>query len=988
MKSLKRFPHFETVKPNLAQSDYVVPEVGVAGSVVQGTNQQRLEWPNEDWVVQPLTWRPRTLYLHGSGIVCDSHLKGEAADTNVSDRVFAYLSEAPFVPDRELKVILLGNGRSGKSSFANALKNQLFSKEEATTHGIKLWTIEDFPLLPTDDEDHSEGSKSVRLNIWDFAGQDLYHGTHRLFLQEKAIYIVCHSNPEYPGADEETDVFEKVAAESEKRITGAGDRPRRPVYWYQMIRSLLGSDRTEVRPQILFLHTKTDRAEEHSYLEDPPAGYSWHTFSAPGYVVAMQLRQKLDQGVSLDIALGQIAIEPGIRVQIAQVNDPKSWIEDQLENMELIKRWIQQQASRLLGNTESHQIPESAMKVKEAIRLKILENSAAYEKHENDRFNGTPYRKWGKATETLQYQSPHPKISRKEFDDLVAKHCGRWYMNRPELLLDWFHQSGFIYYDPKNLPNDILIDQRWAIHGIYTLFDRSGTPNLMDEVRRSGGQIPISALISRWEKHTTAYAAEDQKLFLQFMISCGMAYVVLTEEESLLNQKILAFPSLFPDKAEVWKVHKNRSVLRERFNIEIPDCSESEVRTVLARLGQRWSRRMEPYRWGCCRISPLVERSEFQLDWLEDPAESDCYVFPLHLSFLGEKDGVTESFVQETLFGVLGQSRGLTQEQLLATWPAEQRSEVQEGVLPKEVERNLQVGIAIAVSYAGPNRTRRSPSRILEDENYWLGEVPKRLCLKIRDAVRNGKQSAQGESIPGVSEIYFYDADDREERPEAMVASLTKGDLFIAFVSRKYLHSPYCMVEIYEVFRNNNRSLPNGKVLIIDVMLGGNAAVGGNFRRQRFRVSEWCQYWNRKWKVWFKVADYVATKKLSRKFKTASARTSKDQQAMEILSDPNLTFEIEKIRSAFLEEQHRSYSAWKDAIRVEQTKPILADLGSHIRENSVAISIDIPSGIFDFNDVEACNIIGGQVNIAFEAVKRLCEKAACGWSGFPQIPRR
>jgi internalin A len=30
----------------------------------------------------------------------------------------------------------------------------------------------------------------VRLNLWDFGGQEIYHGTHTLFLQGQAVFLV------------------------------------------------------------------------------------------------------------------------------------------------------------------------------------------------------------------------------------------------------------------------------------------------------------------------------------------------------------------------------------------------------------------------------------------------------------------------------------------------------------------------------------------------------------------------------------------------------------------------------------------------------------------------------------------------------------------------------------------------------------------------------------------------------------------------------
>ena len=50
-----------------------------------------------------------------------------------------------------------------------------------STHGIQLnektMELEDF-------------AEPVRLNLWDFGGQEVYHGSHALFLQGQAVFLI------------------------------------------------------------------------------------------------------------------------------------------------------------------------------------------------------------------------------------------------------------------------------------------------------------------------------------------------------------------------------------------------------------------------------------------------------------------------------------------------------------------------------------------------------------------------------------------------------------------------------------------------------------------------------------------------------------------------------------------------------------------------------------------------------------------------------
>lgn len=125
----------------------------------------------------------------------------------------------------ETKLLLVGNGEVGKTTLRKKLLNpQLKIKVgmEPTTHGISLnqWKLScTFPLREpyvsfdyfTDEDDYDYGEisyidkkrnniisinsaenafkRNVKLNIWDFGGQEIYHATHQFFLTKRSIYL-------------------------------------------------------------------------------------------------------------------------------------------------------------------------------------------------------------------------------------------------------------------------------------------------------------------------------------------------------------------------------------------------------------------------------------------------------------------------------------------------------------------------------------------------------------------------------------------------------------------------------------------------------------------------------------------------------------------------------------------------------------------------------------------------------------------------------
>jgi internalin A len=84
----------------------------------------------------------------------------------------------------ELKLIIVGQGSVGKTSLVNQVLYGLF-EYQGKTEGISItqWQVDD--LLRTDKD-----QKSIRLNIWDFGGQEIMHATHQFFLTKRSLYLL------------------------------------------------------------------------------------------------------------------------------------------------------------------------------------------------------------------------------------------------------------------------------------------------------------------------------------------------------------------------------------------------------------------------------------------------------------------------------------------------------------------------------------------------------------------------------------------------------------------------------------------------------------------------------------------------------------------------------------------------------------------------------------------------------------------------------
>lgn len=82
-------------------------------------------------------------------------------------------------PLHEAKVILVGQGSVGKTSIVHRLLDNSYNPVESKTRGIEIrhWTL-------------AVDNISIRLNVWDFGGQEIMHATHQFFLTERSLYLL------------------------------------------------------------------------------------------------------------------------------------------------------------------------------------------------------------------------------------------------------------------------------------------------------------------------------------------------------------------------------------------------------------------------------------------------------------------------------------------------------------------------------------------------------------------------------------------------------------------------------------------------------------------------------------------------------------------------------------------------------------------------------------------------------------------------------
>ncbi|MEG3989361.1 leucine-rich repeat protein [Microcoleus sp. S28C3] len=125
------------------------------------------------------------LDLRDNPLPISPEVLGDKEDPGTPAAIFNYLRQlrsGEVLPLNEAKVLLVGQGSVGKTSLINRLTDNKYNPNEPQTDGLN---ITDWKIIVN--------TKPVKLNVWDFGGQEIYHATHQFFLTKRSLYLlVCN----------------------------------------------------------------------------------------------------------------------------------------------------------------------------------------------------------------------------------------------------------------------------------------------------------------------------------------------------------------------------------------------------------------------------------------------------------------------------------------------------------------------------------------------------------------------------------------------------------------------------------------------------------------------------------------------------------------------------------------------------------------------------------------------------------------------------
>lgn len=225
---------------------------------------------------------------------------------------------------QEAKLLILGEGGTGKTTFARKIQDchaPMPDQEEDTTRGIN---IEQYHLK-------TPGQEDFCMNIWDFGGQAIYHSTHQFFLSKRSLYVLI-----LDGRIEEN-----------------------PHYWLQ-VQQLLGKDsplllvlnkKGEIRQDIALQELRGDYQnlkelyelslkEDYPQIEKLSQAVEYHIRNLPHFLrgeklpkLWVDIRQKIEERAAIDPYIDQKAFRKICKDAGIAERDRQDFLDDYLHDL-------------------------------------------------------------------------------------------------------------------------------------------------------------------------------------------------------------------------------------------------------------------------------------------------------------------------------------------------------------------------------------------------------------------------------------------------------------------------------------------------------------------------------------------------------------------------------------------------------------------------------------------------------------------------------
>ncbi|TDO96732.1 COR domain-containing protein [Marinomonas balearica] len=594
---------------------------------------------------------------------------------------------------KSLKVMLLGNGRIGKTQLARRLRNEQFDEKVPSTQGIQLHTIDCTSLL-----DRPE----LSIQTWDFGGQDVYLSTHNLFIDKRAVYLLLW-HPDTENTEQVT--CEQILI-----------RNKPLSYWLAYLRSLVGKD-----ANILLCQAQCDTPDLDCQAPIPFPNPFTRLQSTP-------TSAKTDEGLETFLPLFKRRLD----YQIQQNGDvwlPNGWI-------------------------------------------------AVIDKLSDLREGGTK------------------QIAFSEFETL----CKDDKISVPLSLANYLHQSGSVFFKQGHFNNGIILDQEWALQGVYLLLDRKeALPDLKDR----NGEFSASTLERLLWKDNQA--KQDHSLFLDMMQQCDVCFEI--DEDRYIA------PDALPNKSDItnqinaiWQDAESEIELEIRYDF----LHDATQRSILSNIGSNAKKGACYWRYGCCyydsehKVKVALECHEVpESGYTQEDIDNFRRPGLVKISITGEHaqkylKHLTESIIESHHFG------NKPEVKWVKGHISEERSDTDFKLRANSNEEPFsQIGLA-----AEPPKTK--PSVYFSYAWGSAGEEHQDICDEIYQKI---------DSDPALDVHRDKNSMNQGDSIDAFERYIARADFIVLLVSHKSLYSSHCMKELAHMYHQCQRQQNEFISKVIPVIL-------------------------------------------------------------------------------------------------------------------------------------------------------------------------
>ena len=685
-----------------------------------------------------------------------------------------------------LKVLLIGNGRVGKTTLVRRLMGLPADEKQKSTHAIQFQSLEWDDFRPKD----ATADTRLTVNLWDFGGQDLYHNTHRIFFQGASVFLVLWSvsKPEIPQDEREENVHRPLS------------------YWLDQVLSV------NPEARILVVRTRADQ---------DPGIHDWK-----------------DQD--------QVEHRHRGLKQVTAVEAFNGWGEaDEAtfkQQLRAVREAILEVASEQLGSTEKRAMPGGWVAV--ANHLVAIQRGNTKRLEAEKRLEDTVW--------TLE-----------RFLMLVNEKCRRGDGtpsedgNKPEPLLEWLNAAGYLFRDPRRLPDRLIIDQRWAVMAIYTLFWRKDGKKtlLLDKIELNSGRITGAELFEDgWGSQ--GFTVLERQLFLEYMLSCDLLVEVESGTHREDRSPLYWIPQHLPPAEHRVARLRRRDVLERRgdevlrFEVEDPLLGNGVMSAVIVHFLRRFGLAADAWRWGV-GFEMHEPDGRAMIEWRE--SDKGGFGGRLSVQVAGAAEGVAliheavKKALEEAsggaswMTGIPAPSRSLDDSQIRQRLIEGKRFQIGDKSRPVAGFPDLGEGVGeprvvltVGISLAGSRNVQLTQPEEAQLGGQLLGKINHVAGLELAATQLREELDRRGQYWRFKVKVYLERESHGSHDVRALTSELCHCKFGAIFLSAKYLFSEGCMPELVGMFRHHTGGFPQERYRLFRYSSG---------RLSREEYLQWIQFW-------------------------------------------------------------------------------------------------------------------------------------------------